>query len=74
MTTALVEVSQAGALPRGTSRFTTKSRDGGAGEYKEVYISGPAAFKQEVELQGSTSQPAARYPHYLPVWDNEDGK
>jgi sulfonate dioxygenase len=41
----------------------------GVGNYKEAYIGGPKAFKKEVEEKGSATQPAAKYPNYLPVWD-----
>jgi sulfonate dioxygenase len=33
----------------------------GVGQYKEAYIGGPKAFKKDVELRGSSTQPAARY-------------
>jgi hypothetical protein len=41
----------------------------GVGNYKEAYIGGPKAFKKEVEEKGSETQPAATYPNYLPIWD-----
>lgn len=41
----------------------------GVGQYKEAYIGGPRAFKKDVELQGSETQPAAKYANYLPIWD-----
>jgi sulfonate dioxygenase len=41
----------------------------GVGQYKEAYIGGPKAFQKDVELRGSSTQPAARYPNYLPVWN-----
>ncbi|TID16965.1 TauD-domain-containing protein [Venturia nashicola] len=41
----------------------------GVGQYKEAFIGGPQAFKRDVELRGSATQPAAKYPHYLPVWN-----
>lgn len=43
----------------------------GVGQYKEAYISGPKAFKKDVEEKGSETQPPATYPLYLPVWDRE---
>lgn len=46
----------------------------GVGEYKEAFIGGPKAFKRDVELRGSSTQPAARYPDYLPVWNPEKSR
>ncbi|KAF2470727.1 TauD-domain-containing protein [Lindgomyces ingoldianus] len=43
----------------------------GTGEYKEAYIGGPKAFRQDAELKGTEKQPPAKYPHYLPTWDPE---
>jgi len=62
MAPALVESRQ--------SEFNPAFREvSGVGQYKEAYIGGPKAFKKEVEEKGSETQPAARYPNYLPVWD-----
>jgi sulfonate dioxygenase len=43
----------------------------GVGSYKEAFTGGPRAFKKDVEIHGSETQPAARYTNYLPVWDPE---
>lgn len=43
----------------------------GPTKYSETFISGPKNFKAEVETQGSETQPAAKYKHYLPTWDAE---
>ncbi|KAF2256809.1 TauD-domain-containing protein [Trematosphaeria pertusa] len=43
----------------------------GTGEYKEAFIGGPTAFREDAELKGTGKQPPARYPLYLPVWDAE---
>lgn len=40
---------------------------------KEFFIGGKDAFDKKAELEGTTAQPAASYPNYLPVWDNEKG-
>ncbi|KIW07577.1 uncharacterized protein PV09_01532 [Verruconis gallopava] len=65
MASALVENSFSSSL---NPAFREVS---GVGNYKEAYIGGPRAFKKDVEEKGSETQPAARYPHYLPVWDPE---
>ena len=62
MAPALVETQQ--------SSFNPAFREvSGVGQYKEAYIGGPKAFKKDVEEKGSATQPAAKYPNYLPVWD-----
>jgi len=67
MAPALVETPHQGT-------FNPISKEvSGVGQYKEAYIGGPKAFKRDVELRGSSTQPAARYPNYLPVW-NPDKK
>ncbi|KZF20921.1 TauD-domain-containing protein [Xylona heveae TC161] len=38
--------------------------------YKEPASSGPRDFQKKVEEEGSENQPAATYPHYLPVWED----
>ncbi|KAH9875412.1 hypothetical protein J1614_004904 [Plenodomus biglobosus] len=45
----------------------------GFGQYKEAVFSGPAVFKKELELRGTDKHAPARYPNYLPTWDNEKG-
>jgi len=64
MAPALVETRQ--------SDFNPAFREvSGVGQYKEAYIGGPKAFKKDVEEKGSETQPAARYPNYLPVWTDQ---
>jgi len=46
----------------------------GPSDYKEAFNGGPSNFKKDVELRGSDKQPPAKYPNYLPVWDNEKGQ
>ncbi|KAI9804246.1 MAG: hypothetical protein M1833_007053 [Piccolia ochrophora] len=38
--------------------------------YKEIY-NGPKVYDEEAETKGTDKQPAATYPHYLPVWDKD---
>jgi len=40
---------------------------------KEAFNYGPKAYREDRELNGTAAQPAASYPNYLPVWDNEKG-
>jgi sulfonate dioxygenase len=63
MAPALVESAPLASL---NPAFREKT---GVGQYKEAYIGGPKAYKKEVELKGSETQPAARYTNYLPIWD-----
>lgn len=46
---------------------------GGVGAYKDVG-STVGKINNDVELHGSEKFPAASFPHYLPVWDNEQGE
>lgn len=43
----------------------------GPSDYKETgaVAGGPKAFNLERELNGTTKQPKATYPKYLPTWD-----
>ncbi|MBE7181800.1 MAG: hypothetical protein INR71_11450 [Terriglobus roseus] len=43
----------------------------GVGDYKEPVPAGPKAYNAENETKGSASQPAAKYPNYLPTWDED---
>lgn len=43
----------------------------GPSEYKEAFGQGPKTFKKDIEENGSATQPPAKYPNYLPTWDNE---
>jgi sulfonate dioxygenase len=46
----------------------------GVGQYKEAAFGGPKVFRKELELRGTDQHAPARYPNYLPVWDNEKEK
>jgi sulfonate dioxygenase len=46
----------------------------GVGQYKEAAFGGPKVFQRELELRGTDKHAPAKYPHYLPVWDNEKEK
>ena len=61
MAPALVEVQ----------RPAVNFADKGIADYKEAYIGGPRAYKQDAEVRGTANQPPARYPNYLPTWDPE---
>ena len=36
---------------------------------KEAFIGGPEAYSIQAEEQGTSRQPPASYPDYLPTWD-----
>lgn len=36
---------------------------------KEAFIGGPEVYSKQVEEQGTSRQPPASYPAYLPTWD-----
>jgi sulfonate dioxygenase len=42
-----------------------------AGHNKENLIGYGEAYKHADEIKGTTKQPPAAFPDYLPVWDNE---
>lgn len=44
------------------------------GHNKEGFIGSPLEFDKDRELKGTARQPAASFPNYLPVWDNETSK
>lgn len=46
----------------------------GVGAYKEAAFGGPKAFRKDLELRGTDKHAPAKYPHYLPVWNNETEK
>jgi hypothetical protein len=46
----------------------------GVGQYKEAAFGGPKVFQKDLELRGTEKHAPARYPNYLPVWDNEKEK
>lgn len=41
------------------------------GQYKDAFAAGPAFFDSKLEEEGNEKHAAARYPHYLPIWDTE---
>lgn len=43
----------------------------GTGQYKEAFQSGPKNFRVDVELKGTEKQPPAKYPNYLPTWNDK---
>jgi sulfonate dioxygenase len=45
-----------------------------SGHNKEGFIGSPLEFNKDGELKGTAHQPAASFPNYLPVWDNETSK
>ncbi|KAF2655935.1 TauD-domain-containing protein [Lophiostoma macrostomum CBS 122681] len=53
------------------TRPTYDFANSGTGAYKVAFNTGPKAFQKDNELQGTEKQPPARYPNYLPVWNNE---
>lgn len=36
---------------------------------KEAFIGGPEAYSKQAEEHGTSRQPPASYPNYLPTWD-----
>lgn len=38
---------------------------------KEAFLGGPRSYSKTGEEQGTKSQPAAKHPKYLPIWDPE---
>ncbi|KAF2446799.1 TauD-domain-containing protein [Karstenula rhodostoma CBS 690.94] len=43
----------------------------GTGAYKEAFQSGPKSFRADAELKGTEKQPPAKYPNYLPTWNDK---
>jgi sulfonate dioxygenase len=41
---------------------------------KEFFVGYENAYAHENEAKGTEEQPAATYPNYLPVWDNETAR
>lgn len=68
MAPALIEISSQDSVNPESKQVS------GVGQYKEAFIGGPKAFKRDVELRGSATQPAAKYPQYLPIWNPEKRK
>ncbi|CAO2650865.1 Nn.00g091620.m01.CDS01 [Neocucurbitaria sp. VM-36] len=64
MAPALVETASAVEQPHANFKS-------GVGQYKEAAFGGPKVFKKELELRGTDKHAPARYPNYLPTWDNE---
>ncbi|KAF2130740.1 TauD-domain-containing protein [Dothidotthia symphoricarpi CBS 119687] len=43
----------------------------GVGQYKEAAFGGPKVFEKELELRGTDKHAPAKYPNYLPVWNEK---
>lgn len=69
MAPALVET----AAPD-VSKLSLKQHAIQNGHNKEGFIGSPLEFNKDGELKGTEHQPAASFPKYLPVWDNETSK
>lgn len=41
--------------------------------FNKEFVIGGQGYDKSSETQGTATQPAASYPDYLPVWDNEKG-
>jgi hypothetical protein len=65
MAPALIDIPQ----DTGAERIYVKTQlqDG----YKEAFAQGPKTTNYDNELKGVGKHPPAKYPNYLPVWDNE---
>lgn len=63
MAPSLIETPEAPTPPAATYK--------GPSDYKETgaVAGGPKAFNLERELNGTSTQPKAKYPSYLPTWD-----
>jgi sulfonate dioxygenase len=59
-----------GPLPKEVEELSLKEK----GSLRALYVGGPKVFNAENEIKGTGAHPPARYPHYLPVWDNEKEK
>ena len=44
------------------------------GHNKENFAGLKNTYNHDDEIKGTTKQPPASFPHYLPVWDNETEK
>ncbi|PGH17220.1 hypothetical protein AJ80_04929 [Polytolypa hystricis UAMH7299] len=42
--------------------------------HKGAFVGGPKTYAHDGEVKGTSTQPPASYPNYLPVWDNEESK
>lgn len=65
-------VTETTTLPVRAPQVTTLTTD--AGFNKENLIGNGETYSHEAEIQGTTKQPPASFPNYLPVWDNETEK
>lgn len=65
MAPALIETPQDSGAEK--IYVKTQLQDG----YKEAFAQGPKTTNWDNELKGVGKHPPAKYPHYLPVWDNE---
>lgn len=62
------------ALVEPVTEHATVGYKSGVGQYKELGYGGPKSFSKDLELRGTDKHAAAKYPHYLPTWDNEKGQ
>ena len=65
-------VSETTTLSVRNPKVTTLSTD--AGFNKENIIGYGESYSHEAEVKGTSKQPPASFPNYLPVWDNETEK
>lgn len=65
MAPALIETPQDSGAEK--IYVKTQLQDG----FKEAFAQGPKTTNWDNELKGVGKHPPAKYPHYLPVWDNE---
>ncbi|KAK3067212.1 hypothetical protein LTR53_016053, partial [Teratosphaeriaceae sp. CCFEE 6253] len=49
---------------------TIAAKDKHQGAYKEAFAQGPKSTNYEAELKGTAKHPPAKYPNYLPYWDD----
>lgn len=52
-----------------TSTVPASSYTKGSAGPKEAFIGGPQIYNSTAEIEGTTKQPPATHPKYLPVWD-----
>jgi len=67
------DTKMAPALVEQVTEHAAVGYKSGVGQYKELGYGGPKTFSKDLELRGTEKHAAARYPHYLPTWDNEKG-
>lgn len=70
MAPALIEVPVADrSLDKSAEEAWSKDKRQGA-QYKEAFQQGAATTKYDVELYGTENHAPAKYPNYLPYWDD----